>query len=56
MEIRNEDGRLHIRVFALSLIFSLFLFEKVPINELFTKNNYNLSVLEDPNQLKLFDL
>ena len=43
-------------LYTLLQIFSLSLFEKVPINELFTNNNYNLSVLEDPNQLKLFDL
>jgi hypothetical protein len=43
-------------LYTIVQIFSLSLFEKVPINELFTSNNYNLSVLEDPNQLKLFDL
>ena len=43
-------------LYTLLQIFSLSLFEKVPINELFTINNYNLAVLEDPKQLKLFDL
>ena len=36
-------------LYTLLQIFSLSLFEKAPINELFTKNNYNLSVLEDHN-------
>lgn len=43
-------------LYILLHVFNLSLFEKVPVNELFTKNNYNLSGLDDPNQLKLSDL
>lgn len=43
-------------LYNLLQIFSLTLFEKMPINELFTKNNYKLTSPNDDKQLKLFDL
>jgi transposase len=54
--IVKKKLKIEYSLYTLLQIFSLSLFEKVPINELFTINNYNLSTLEDPNQLKLFDL
>ncbi|NDV94207.1 IS4 family transposase [Dysgonomonas sp. 521] len=43
-------------LYTLLQIFSLTLFEKVPIDELFTKNNYKSISPGDDKQLKLFDL
>lgn len=43
-------------LYNLLQIFSLTLFEKMPINELFTKNDYNLTSPNDDKQLNLFDL
>ena len=43
-------------LYNLLQIFSLTLFEKVPINELFTKNNYKSENPDDHKQLKLFHL
>jgi IS4 transposase len=48
--------RLEHSLYTLLQIFSLTLFEKVPINELFTKNDYNLTSPVGDKQLKLFDL
>jgi len=41
---------------SLLQIFSLSLFEKIPINELFTNLNYKTTGLNNPNQLNLFEL
>lgn len=54
--IVKKKLKIDYSLYTLLQIFSLSLFEKVPINELFTNNNYNLTVLENFNQLKLFDL
>ena len=43
-------------LYNLLQIFSLTLFEKVPIYELFTKNDYKLTSPIEDKQLKLFDL
>lgn len=43
-------------LYNLLQIFSLTLFEKMPINELFTKSDYNLTSPNDNKQLNLFDL
>lgn len=43
-------------LYNLLQIFSLTLFEKVPIYELFTKNNYKSTTPPEDKQLKLFDL
>ena len=43
-------------LYTLLQIFSLSFFEKVPINELFTNNNYNLISSDNSKQLTLFDL
>jgi hypothetical protein len=43
-------------LYTLLQIFSLSLFEKMPINQLFTNSDYNLDDLTNPNQLTLFDL
>jgi transposase len=43
-------------LYNLLQIFSLTLFEKTPINELFTKNDYKLTSHVEDKQLKLFDL
>lgn len=40
--------------YTLLQTFSLCLFEKTPINELFMNNDYKTSTLVDPNQLKMF--
>ena len=37
-------------------IFSISLFEKVPLNQLFTDNDYRNMDSDNYNQLKLFDL
>jgi transposase len=43
-------------LYTLLQIFSLTLFEKMGINELFTKENYKMEVPTNYKQLKLFDL
>lgn len=43
-------------LYTLLQAFSLSLFEKTPINELFEKTNYTLGQSKDTNQLNLFDL
>ncbi len=43
-------------LYNLLQIFSLTLFEKVPINELFTKRDYKLTSPNEDKQLNLFDL
>jgi len=48
--------RLEHSLYTLLQIFSLTLFEKVPINELFTKSDYKSICTENDKQLKLFDL
>jgi transposase len=48
--------RLELSLYTLLQIFSLTLFEKVPINELFTKNVYKFICPVEDKQLKLFDL
>jgi IS4 transposase len=45
-----------LSLYTLLQIFSLTLFEKVPINELFTKNDDKSLSPDDDKQLKLFDL
>lgn len=47
--------KLEHSLYTLLQIFSLSLFEKMPINQLFTNNNCNLSNPDNPNQLILFD-
>ncbi len=42
-------------LYTLLQIFSVSLFEKVPIYELVTKQNYTINSPEDPNQLILFE-
>src|ERR1035437_9166166 len=44
------------KLYSLLQIFSLSLFEKTPINELFTNLNYKTTGLDNPNQLNLFEL
>jgi transposase len=48
--------KLEHSLYTLLQIFSLTLFEKVPIDELFTKNNCKLICHVEDKQLKLFDL
>jgi hypothetical protein len=43
-------------LYNLLQVFSLTLFEKMTISELFTKNDYKLISPNDDKQLKLFDL
>lgn len=43
-------------LYTLLQIFSLNIFEKVPINELLTNKNYNLTQSDTSKQLTLFDL
>ena len=42
-------------LYTILQILSLSLFEKVPILQLFTKLDYNISTDNNPNQLSLFD-
>ena len=42
-------------LYTILQILSLSLFEKVPILQLFTKSDYNISTDNNPNQLSLFD-
>jgi IS4 transposase len=43
-------------LYILLQVFSLTLFEKVPLNQLFTNWNYNLAIESNSNQLSLLDL
>lgn len=54
--IAKKRLNLEHSLYTLLQIFSLTLFEKVPINELFTKNDYKLTSPEKDKQLKLFEL
>lgn len=54
--IVKKQLKLEHSLYTLLQIFSLTLFEKVPINELFTKNDYKLNCQVEDKQLKLFDL
>ena len=42
-------------IYTILQILSVSLFEKVPILQLFTKSDYNVSLNNNPNQLSLFD-
>jgi len=48
--------KLEHSLYTLLQIFSLTLFEKLPINELFENNNYKTTSTVEGKQLKLFDL
>jgi hypothetical protein len=48
--------KLEQSLYTLLQIFSLTLFEKLPINELFEKKNYTSTAQEEYKQLSLFDL
>jgi len=48
--------KLEHSLYTLLQIFSLTLFEKLPINELFENNNYKATSTVEGKQLKLFDL
>lgn len=54
--IAKKKLKLEHTLYNLLQIFSLTLFEKMPINELFTKNNYKENSPLLDKQLKLFDL
>ena len=43
-------------LYTILQIFSISLLEKVSIDQLFTNEKYGNINIEDPNQLKLFDL
>jgi len=42
-------------LYTLLQIFSLTLFDKMPINELFTNTNYNLTSPDISNQLNIWE-
>jgi IS4 transposase len=48
--------KLEHSLYTLLQIFSLTLFEKIPINELFTNDDYKIETPTECKQLKLFDL
>ena len=48
--------KLDQELYTILQIFSISLFEKVPLNQLFTKNDYRNIDNDNYNQLKLFDL
>lgn len=52
--IVKKKMKLEPPLYTLLQIFSLTLFEKMPINELFTNTNYNLTCQENPNQLTIW--
>lgn len=54
--IVKKKLKLEHSLYNLLQIFSLTLFEKMPINELFTKNDYKSISPGEDKQLKLFDL
>ena len=54
--IVKKKLKLEHSLYTLLQIFSLTLFEKMPIWELFTKDNYNITYPTEIKQLKLFDL
>ena len=54
--IVKKKLKVDYKLYSLLQIFSLSLFEKTPINELFTNLNYKTSSLDNPNQLNLFEL
>ena len=48
--------RLEQELYTILQIFSISLFEKVPLNEFLTKKDYTITDSNNYNQLKLFDL
>jgi hypothetical protein len=54
--ITKKKLNLEQNLYTLLQIFSLSLFERTPINELFTKQEYKNNTTQDYNQLNLFDL
>lgn len=48
--------KLEQELYTILQIFSISLFEKVPLNQLFNKNDYRNIENDNYNQLKLFDL
>jgi len=48
--------KLDQELYTILQIFSISLFEKVPLNQLFTKNDHRNIDNDNYNQLKLFDL
>jgi len=53
--IVKKRMKLEPPLYTLLQIFGLTLFEKMPINELFTNTNYNLTSPEDSNQLNIWE-
>ena len=52
--LRKRLG-LSVELYTILQVLSLTLFEKMPIFKLFSDNDYNLSNLENANQLILFE-
>ncbi len=48
--------KLEQELYTILQIFSISLFEKVPLNQLFNENDYRKIENDNYNQLKLFDL
>ena len=46
---------LDVSLYTLLQVFSVTLFEKIPLNKGFFETNYTAEVNVDPNQLNLFD-
>jgi len=53
--IVKKRMKLEPPLYTLLQIFGLTLFEKMPINELFTNTNYNLTSPVNPNQLNIWE-
>jgi len=53
--IVKKRMKLEPPLYTLLQIFGLTLFEKMPINELFTNTNYNLTSPVDSNQLNIWE-
>ena len=54
--LNKQKLKLEHSLYTLLQIFSLTLFEKMPINELFAENNYDITTPVNDKQLSLFDL
>jgi hypothetical protein len=54
--IIKKRMKLDQELYTILQIFSISLFEKVSLNQLFTKNDYRNIDNDNYNQLKLFDL
>jgi hypothetical protein len=53
--IIKKELKIELSLYTILQILSISLFEKVPMNTMFSKNDYNLSNIHNSNSLTLFD-